>query len=64
MYCSKKKKIGDNAIGTAKMSEWFFPFKHQETLVNVCKCSGCPTTVCTDKKVERVLIEDIPLCMY
>jgi hypothetical protein len=55
-----QKKIGDNALGRAndalgkaKTSEWYFPFKHWETSVDVCECSGCPTTGCTDKKVER-----------
>jgi hypothetical protein len=49
-----QNKIGDNALGRAKTSEWYFPFTHQETAVDVCECSGCPTTGCTDKKMERV----------
>lgn len=48
-----QKKVGDNALGWAKTSEWYFPFKHWETSVDVCEHSGCPTTGCTDKKVER-----------
>jgi hypothetical protein len=50
----KKKKNSDNALERAQTSEWYFPFKHRETSVDVCECSGCPTTGCTDKKVKRV----------
>jgi len=49
-----QKKFGDNALGRAKISEWYLPFKHRENSDDVCECSGCPTTGCTDKKVERV----------
>lgn len=48
-----QKKIADNALGRAKTYEWYFPFKHWETSVDVCECSGCPTTGCTLKKLER-----------
>jgi len=49
-----KKKISDNALQRAQTSEWYFPFRHWETSVDVCEYSGCPTTGSTDKKVKRV----------
>jgi hypothetical protein len=58
-----KKKIGNNSLGTAK---WYFPFKHWESSVDVCECSGCPTTGAQTKRWRKFIqsttkTDEVPL---
>jgi hypothetical protein len=49
MYEMLKTAFGDNGIWKKQTFERFSRFKHRETLVEDCECSGNPFTGCTQK---------------